>query len=65
MFVVMDKCVDEVIVDMGSMNGGVNGEFFVIMLVKDISDICFLLSFGFCLENEIFIDDEFLDDEMR
>lgn len=55
MLVVMEECVDEgkiiVMVDM-------NGDFFVIMLVKDFIDICFLLSYGFCLENEIFIDDE-------
>lgn len=42
----------------------VNGEFLVVML-KDLSELCFLLSLCFCLENEILMDDEFLEDEIK
>ena len=62
---VMDKCADEATVDMGSTNGGVNGELFATMSAKDTSDTCSLSSFGSCSENEILTDDEPSDDEMR
>lgn len=62
---VMDKCADEATVDIGSTNGGVNGELFATMSAKDTSDTCSLSSFGSCSENEILTDDEPSDDEMR